>query len=217
MDKTYIGYVSELIEKQKIGNPIYTKELAKFVAAAYDIPIEKAAGAVSVACKRIMDGKMISALRFYQKGIYYLTIETPFGETSIDKEQLIDDKYLKNDTGYETGMTVLHKLGLTTQMPNERVLATNKATDCARIDKKLGVIVRPPKVEVNAENKLYLKVLDVLDSFDNAPIDAEYPYKIIGDYIKQLGLEYVKLLGLADNYYNRNTILQLAHVAGDQL
>lgn len=35
----------------------------------YNIPLKKAAGAVSVACKRIMDGKMIPELRFYQKGI----------------------------------------------------------------------------------------------------------------------------------------------------
>ncbi len=161
-----------------------------------------------------MDGNIIPELRFYQKGIYYRITITPFGETGIDKEQLIEDKYLKNDNGYETGLVVLHRLGLTTQMPNERILATNKAGDCARMDKKLGVVVRPPKVEINADNKEYLKMLDVLDILDNAPVDAEHPYKMIGEYIDRLGLEYVRLLALANNYYNRNTILQLAHVAG---
>lgn len=176
--------------------------------------LKKAAGAVSVACKRIMDGKIIPELRFYQKGIYYRVTITPFGETGIDKEQLIKDKYLKNDNGYETGLIVLHRLGLTTQMPNERILASNRAGDCARIDKKLGIVVRPPKVEINADNKQYLKILDVLEILDKAPVDAEHPYKIIGAYIERLGLEYVRLLALANNYYNRNTILQLAHVAG---
>ena len=57
-------------------------------------------------------------------------------------------------------------------------------------------------------------MLDVLEVLDNAPVDAECPYKIIGEYIERLGLEYVRLLALANNYYNRNTILQLAHVAG---
>ena len=107
-----------------------------------------------------------------------------------------------------------YRLGLTTQMPNERILASNRAGDCARIDKKLGIVVRPPKVEINADNKQYLKILDVLDILDKAPVDAEHPYKIIGAYIERLGLEYVRLLALANNYYNRNTILQLAHVAG---
>ena len=94
------------------------------------------------------------------------------------------------------------------------MLITNKAGDCARIDKKLNVVVRPPKIEINKENKQYLKVLDVLDIFENAPIDVEEPYGVIRSYISQLGLEYSKLLAMANNYYNKNTILQLGKVAG---
>ena len=214
MNKPYVEYVCDFIANQETGKPIYAHEISRCVAETYHIPLKKAAGAVSVACKRIMDGKMIPELRFYQKGIYYRVTITPFGETGIDKEQLIKDKYLKNDNGYETGLIVLHRLGLTTQMSNERILASNRAGDCARIDKKLGIVVRPPKVEINADNKQYLKILDVLEILDKAPVDAEHPYKIIGAYIERLGLEYVRLLAIANNYYNRNTILQLAHVAG---
>ncbi len=217
MDKPYIEYVCELMTEQEVGKPIYVNIISDCMAKAYDIPLKKAAGAVAVACKRIMDGRMIPELRFYQKGIYYRVTSTPFGETGIDKEQLIEDKYLKDNTGYETGLFVLHRLGLTSQLPNERVLATNRASDCARVDRKLGVVVRPPKVEINAENKQYLKILDVLDILDDAPVDADNPYSIIGEYIERFGLEYVKLLALANNYYNRNTIIQLAHVAGGRL
>lgn len=217
MNKTYIGFVCELMAKQEVGKPIYVNEISSHVAETCNIPLKKAAGAVAVACKRIMDGNMIPELRFYQKGIYYRTASTPFGETGIDKEQLIEDKYLKNDNGYETGVALLHRLGLTTQMPNERTIATNRAGDCARKDKKLGIVVRPPKVEINADNKQYLKILDVLESLDNAPVDAAKPYIVIGEYIERLGLEYVRLLALANNYYNRNTVLQLAHVAGERL
>ena len=178
------------------------------------MPIEKATAAVSVALKRIMDSNMIPELKFYQKGIYYRTVSTPFGNVGIDKEQLIQDKYLYDDNGYESGFDFLYKLGLSTQIPNKRVLITNKAGDCARIDKKLNVVVRPPKIEINKENKQYLKVLDVLDIFENAPIDVEEPYGVIRSYISQLGLEYSKLLAMANNYYNKNTILQLGKVAG---
>lgn len=62
--------------------------------------------------------------------------------------------------------------------------------------------------------RMSIILYNVLDILDNAPVDAEQPYKIIGEYIERLGLEYVRLLALANNYYNRNTILQLAHVAG---
>lgn len=217
MNKSYTEFVCELMAKREMGKPIYVNEISTCVAETYNIPLKKAAGAVSVACKRILDGKLLPELRFYQKGIYYRVAVTPFGETGIDKEQLIEDKYLKNNSGYETGLIVLNRLGLTTQLPNERILASNKAGDCARMDKKLGVVVRPAKIEINADNKQYLKILDVLDILDDAPVDAERPYNIIGEYIGRLGLEYARLLAFANNYYNRNTILQLAHVAGELL
>lgn len=217
MEKPYVDFLCEVMIRQEIGKPIYTSKMCEYMVEAYQIPQKKAAGAVSVACKRIMDGGLIPELRFYQKGIYYRAAETPFGETGIDKEQLIVDKYLLNDTGYETGLTVLHRMGLTSQMPKERVLASNRASDCARRDVKLDVVVRPPKVEINAGNKQYLKLLDVLDILSDAPVDTPNPYTVIGEYIDRLELEYQKLLALANNYYNRNTILQLAHVAGGGL
>ncbi len=217
MEKPYIDFVYEVMVGQEIGKPIYISRISGYMADVYQMPLKKAAGAASVACKRIMDNGLIPELRFYQKGVYYRAVATPFGETGIDKEQLIADKYLINDTGYETGLTVLHRMGLTSQMPRERVLASNRAGDCARPDVKLGVVVRPPKVEINAENKQYLMLLDVLDILGEAPVDVPNPYTVIGSYIDRLELEYQKLLALADNYYNRNTIIQLAHVAGGGL
>lgn len=217
MEKPYMDFVCEVMKRQEIGKPIYISRISEYVVETYQIPQKKAAGAVSVACKRIMDGGLIPELRFYQKGIYYRAAVTPFGETGIDKEQLIADKYLVNDTGYDTGLSVLHRMGLTSQMPRERVLASNRASDCARLDARLGVVVRPPKVEINADNKQYLKLLDVLDILADAPVDVENPYAVIGEYIGRLELEYRKLLALANNYYNRNTVIQLAHVAGGGL
>lgn len=217
MEKPYIDFVYEIMVRQEIGKPIYISRISECMVDVYQIPLKKAAGAASVACKRIMDNGLIPELRFYQKGVYYRAVSTPFGETGIDKEQMIADKYLINDTGYETGLTVLHRMGLTSQMPRERVVASNRASDCARLDAKLGIVVRPPKVEINAENKQYLMLLDVLDILADAPVDVPDPYAVIGGYIERLELEYQKLLALANNYYNRNTIMQLAHVAGGGL
>lgn len=214
MNKTYISFIQGIILEKDIRKPIYISELSKCVSKEYDLTLEKATAAVSVALKRIMDANSIPELRFYQKGIYYRSVSTPFGDVGIDKEQLIQDKYLYDDNGYEGGLNLLNKLGLTTQIPNKRVLVTNKASDCARTDKKLNVVVRPPKTEINKENKQYLKVLDALDTFEDAPIDVEEPYVVVRNYISQLDLEYSKLLAMANNYYNKNTILQLGKVAG---
>ena len=82
-----------------------------------------------------------------------------------------------------------------------------------RTDKKLGVVIRPPKATVTAGNKDYLQILDALDLLEKAPVDEEHPYEVVAGYIQKKGLHYQILLALADQYYNHNTVLRLAHTA----
>lgn len=212
---TYIDYTRELLEQYPVGEPIYTSCLAEKVAEKFSLERGEAAAATSVAMKRILDGGRMPELRFYQKGIYYRTATTPFGERGIDNEKLIADKYLLPDKGYETGLVLLHRMGLTSQMPREHLIATNMAKDRVRTDQKLGVTIRPPKLPVNAENKAYLQTLDALDMLDKAPVDEENPYAVIAEHIQKADLSYGKLLYFADRYYNRKTIMQLAHTASE--
>ena len=129
---TYMDFTCDLLKQMPIGTPIYTGQIAERIAARFTLEFKDAAAATSVAVKRIMDGKKIPDLRFYQKGIYFRTIVTPFGERGIDRERLVADKYLLPDKGYETGLVLLHRMGLTTQMPKEHVIATNMAKECVR-------------------------------------------------------------------------------------
>lgn len=210
---THIEFVCEQLNNFQTGQPIYTKDIAEKMALLFKTPLNKAIAATGVAFKRIMDKAIVNNLRFYQKGIYYLTAYTPFGEVGINKECLIADKYLLPNIGYETGLTALYKIGLTTQLPNERCFATNKATDCVRTDEKLGILIRPPKTTINEQNKAYLQLLDVLELMDKAPIDVEQPYTVLADYIQRARLEYKTLLSFANKYYNKKTVLQIAHIA----
>lgn len=216
---TYQEYIVKQIENTKAGAPIYTAALAELLAKAYGLDIKKANAATAVAMKRIVDGNTLDNLRFYQKGIYYITVKTPFGEMGINKELLIQHKYILPDIGYETGYTLLHRMGLTTQMPTERVLATNKATDCIREDKALGIFVKPPKTEITATNKRYLQLLDAVELMDKAPIDEADPYTLLARYMEKENIRFDSLLAFADKYYGKNTILQIAHIAtaGDEM
>ncbi len=213
---TYAEYVRNYLKQQEQSTPIYTDEIADAIAADYEIDKKKAAAATAVAIKRIMDKGELPDLRCYQKGVYYRTVVTPFGEMGISREKLIADKYLLPDNGYETGLRLLHHLGLTTQMPTEYLLATNVAKGCVRYDSKLDVSICPPKTPVNAENKAYLQTLDVLDLLDKAPVDAQNPYAILADHIHKNGLQYEILLYYADRFYNRKTIIRLAHTASQK-
>ena len=210
---TYTEYVEEYIDRQPVSDPIFSMEISKNLEGHFHLLPDKAAAATSVAVKRILDRNTIPALRYYQKGIYYKTAVTPFGEMGVDKEKLIAHKYLNPDQGYDTGAGLLYRLGLTTQIPSGRLIATNMARECVRRDEKLNVSICPPRTKITAENKAYLQMLDALEQMDHAPVDAEAPYRLLADHIQRLNLQYGKLLSLADQFYPQRTIMQLAHTA----
>lgn len=209
-------FIVMCIKERKIGDPIYTADLTEQFAAEYDMEKKQAGAAVSVAMKRVLEQELCPQLRFYQKGIYYLTNKTPFGETGINKEKLIQRKYLLPDMGYETGYAAMYHLGLTTQIPGERVFATNRAKDCQRTDKALGVCVRPPRVEITARNKRYLQLLDVMELMEKAPVDNPDPYGLLADFLRKHELQYGTLLAIAEQHYPKNTIFQIARTAAAQ-
>ncbi len=216
---TYIEFVCDNIHKYTKTAPIYSKNISVDLQNEYGLTYKKAAAACAVAIKRIINDNIIPELRMYQKGVYYLTSVTPFGELGINKERLIEDKYLHGGIGYEGGLSLLHMVGLTTQMPRERLIITNKAIDGLRADRQLNVMIKPPRLPISMENKAYLQTLDMLDLLDDAPVDAENPYEIITMYMKTHGVEYAPLLSIADEYYPRDTVLKIARVArlGDRL
>lgn len=187
-------------------------ELSHDLATAYGMDEKKAKAATAVAFKRILDDNNDSFLRKYKKGIYYRTEKTPFGEYGIDKKKLIQQRYLDGSNGYETGYKILHRLGLTTQMPGGTEIATNRAKE-KRYDKELGVVVRPPKTVVSMDNLLYLKILDVLALMDKAPVDADDPYGVISDYIEENKLDFIRLVGFASKYYGRDVLEKTAKTA----
>lgn len=210
---TYGQYIEQYINQQPIAAPIYTADISQKLAEQFQMPMEKATRAAAVAVKRLMERQVIPVLRFYQKGIYYRTSVTPFGEMGIDKEKLIAHKYLNPDRGYDTGAGLLYRMGLTTQLPNERLIATNVAQDCVRRDERLNVSICPPKTTITAENKAYLQILDAMDLMERAPIDIEKPYCVLAEHIRHGKLEFGVLLALADQYYPQRILLHLAHTA----
>lgn len=211
---TYTDFVEEYIEKRDYGEPIYTEDMVPAMATAFQMEGRKAGAALSVALKRVIDNGKIPELRRYQKGIYYRTQDSIFGEIGIDTGKIIDRKYIMPDKGYETGAGMFHRMGLTTHVPNMRYIATNLAHGCIKYDKELDVSICPPKTKVTGDNREYLRVLDILNQMDNVPCDADNPYDIIGNYIGCQKLSYEKLMAYADRFYNQRTLIRLGHVAG---
>lgn len=214
--QTYMQFVQDKIVCFDIGCPILVRNLGNEIANAYDMDDKKANAAAAVAVKRIMEAGTVPDLRCFGKGIYYLTKQTVFGETGINKEKLIEIKYLSGDNGYETGVTVMHKIGLTSLMPAERTFVSNHAQNRTKKDDMLDIVVKAPRTAVTMDNRKYLQFLDLLNIYNEVPVDAEEPYLILGGFVQTNGLDYGKLLNIADLYYNYDTIIRLAHVASSQ-
>jgi len=215
VNKTHIQFVCEEVNNIPVTAPIYARTLAVKLGKAFHLEPKKAAAATATAVKRILDGKLVPDFRFFQKGIYYRTVRYPLGDAGIDVQQLIIDKYLFPDIGYETGYVFLNHIGLTTQMPNKDELATNNATR-RKNDVELRVWVRPAKIKITAENKRYLQLLDALELMDDAPVDEKEPYLLLANLIQQRKLDYKVLLALAERYYPQKVVLKLARTAAAQ-
>ena len=209
---THIDCVQRFLEQQELRAPIYTVDMAEALSTTCGLGRKQASATASVAVKRIMDEGRMPELRRWERGVYYRTVETPFGETGINLEKVISRKYLSPGKGYETGLRLINRMGLSTQMPRIRMLATNTAKR-VRHDERLDVMLCPPKAPVNTGNKFYLQMLDAIDLLDKAPIDIRNPYKLIAMHIKKRNLQYNILLSYAYKYYNHKTIINIARIA----
>ena len=64
----------------------------------------------------------------YERGIYYIPVKTPFGNSILNPNRIIERKYLSekgNRIGFYTGITALQQAGLSTQMSNIPEIQTN--------------------------------------------------------------------------------------------
>lgn len=210
---TYQDFVEKIIAKTPVRQPIYIRTLGELLCREYGLDCNTARQAVSVAVSRIMKKRRFPDLRRFKNGIYYRTIITPFGEAQIDYNVLTADKYLNPDKGYDAGLNMLNRVGLTTQIARERVIVTNVANNGTRKDRELSVTIKPPKVLVDSTNKKYLQILDILELIPHAPIDIEDPFAVMENLIKAEGLSYKMLLSLAWKYYGQTTVNVLAKVS----
>lgn len=110
-------------------------------------------------------------IKRFQKGIYYIPEKTLFGESSLNPADVIRRKYLsdeKNQYGVLTGMALLNKWGLTTQVPNVIEISTNNETNRKRqvLIGEQPVILRRSRTPITNENVTLIEFLEALSSID---------------------------------------------------
>ena len=149
-----------LVEKYKENEPFFLS----------DIQIKGMSGNnVRQQLKKLTD---IGKVKRFDSGIYYLPKKSIFKSGSQPTlEKVLEDKYLwdKNKRcGYISGLLFFNQMGLTTQVPMQYEIVTNKATNDYRETSlaKSRVIIRKPKVIITEKNYVILQFLDMLKDVD---------------------------------------------------
>jgi len=95
------------------------------------------------------------------RGQYYVPKKTKFGNLAPSEDQILATIIQKN-SGYIAGFSVLNRLGLTTQVPNEIEIRGTRSNRKRTIGNLRFKFNRGPSLEVSEKDALWVDVLEVL-------------------------------------------------------
>lgn len=204
-----IGYKNLLIQyidRQEADQPILTTRITRYIAKETGLGEAEVKKAVNVNMARLEKADRILRI---EKGVYCKKIKTAFGYYIPDKEALFCRQLMYDEDdviGYETGLSVLNRLGLVSQMPKKKCIATNLHTK--RVPAGIQVEIRKPSTTVTRANYHYLQILDVIKALENAPVDAVRPEELLRGAVKTLALDTDALIFMARKYYNPKILIK---------
>ncbi len=109
--------------------------------------------------------------------------------------------------GYESGASLLNKLGLTTLIPRDIEITTNRYG--AKLPEDCHIKLRKPSAVVSDENWKYLQFIDMLAELPEAHTDAEKPERLLLQYAKRQQLDGLTLIFMVRKYYPQKIVLPL--------
>lgn len=205
-----IGYgehIADTVRNIPYESAIQTEDIAEQLAVKYALPYDKAKTLTNVKLKRMADKGEIERL---QKGVYCHVKQTVFGKVtpSID-EVVIKTLTVQNGTkiGYESGAFLFNKLGLTTLIPRDIEITTNRYG--AKLPEGCHIKVRKPSAVVTDENWKYLQFIDMLCELPNAHIDEEKPEQLLAQYAQKQQLDGLTLIFTARRNYTSKILLPI--------
>ena len=198
MEKTkYRDLIMRYLTALDPNQVITTEQVAQYVAEQLQLETATVKKTVNVNMARLA------------KGIYCRKVKTAFGYYTPDKETLFCKQLLRNENeviGYETGLSALNRIGLVSQMPQKRCIATN--LHMKRIPKGMQIEIRKPPIRVNADNFRYLQILDAIRELDMAPVDTAKPVDVVRATVQKFALETDQMILMARKYYGQKTLVR---------
>lgn len=125
----------------------------------------------------------------YDKGVYYIPTQTALGQSLLNPLRVIEKKYLSENgraVGYFSGVSLLNKMGISTQVPSILEIYTNKETSQVR-EVKVGrqrVVLRKARTKINSQNVAVLNFLEMMNGVSPSYFNDERR-KTVREYIRQ--------------------------------
>jgi hypothetical protein len=186
---------------------IQTEDIAGQLAEKFALPFGQAKTLTNVKLKRMADKGEIERL---QKGIYCHVKQTVFGKVTPSIDQvLLKTLTIQNGVkiGYESGASLFNRLGMTTLIPRDIEITTNRYG--AKLPEGSHIIVRKPPAFVTDENWKYLQFIDMFDELPDAHTDAENLEQLLLQYAKRQQLDSLTLIFTARRYYSQKIVLPI--------
>ncbi|MCR4894324.1 MAG: hypothetical protein K5911_06290 [Eubacteriales bacterium] len=184
--------------------PVTTDMVTAYMANLTGEPEDKVRKTINVNLARLERERVVSRIT---RGVYCKRINTPFGDYVPSKE-MIYGRWLVMDgdsvIGYETGLSLMNHIGLVSQMPRRKRIATNNYS--LPIPKDVDIEIQKPRATVTDDNYKYLQILDIIDIMEETPIDAAAPEEIIRDRTESAGLVPDRLIFYARKLYPTKTL-----------
>lgn len=107
----------------------------------------------------------------FQRGIYYIPTETPFGMSRLNVERVIEKKYIQTEMGtqgFYAGLWLENLIGLSLQVPGVMDIVTNVEKSRCREIVFGGQRLRlcRPRIPVTATNATVLQFLELMNRLD---------------------------------------------------
>ena len=201
----YSSYIENLIAEYEFGKIFSSDIIADKLREELLLPREQAREVANNKLKRMADGGVISRI---QKGTYYKPQQTVFGAVKPNLTQYTLESLTRRDgrtVGYETGISFMNRIGLTTLIPKNIEVATNhyqrKDLD------KYHITVKRPVTVITDENYKYLQMLDVIDLLPDVHTDTDVvsPLRTL---LKKQKLNPLTLVFTARKYYPVKTTMR---------
>ena len=190
----YNDLLIKYIDRCPYDEPIFIEEIKEYFKKIIQDNFESNFKKIYVYINRLVKQNILSQ---FIKGVYYKPIRGIFGNKLLNKNKVIEKKYIYDKNGikgYYAGAYLFNKVGLTTQIPKEILIMTNECPNANDYNNKsLGVVIRKPKILVNEDNYKYLQLFDILINKDNIKIEVENEKEIIYKFIKDSELNFEKI------------------------